>query len=129
MRGAGLPAPYYARSFRVPASLDDEAAVALARAYFERWACGQGLEREPGPVDGYSVVTGGRFADFAALQAHFSTIFTGEALDRRVERWPWRGERPTAYYAEGENGELLVQGLRLRQCHPPVGLYPHRAAG
>ena len=124
VRGAGLPAPYYARSFRVPASLDDEAAVTLARAYFESWACGQGLDKEPSQVDGYSVVTGGRFDGFDDLESYFAAIFTGEALDRWVEPWPWRGERPTAYYAEGENGELLVTGYAFDSVIPQSG-YTH----
>ena len=34
----GVPYPYSSCDFRVPAALEEEAAVALAKAYYETWA-------------------------------------------------------------------------------------------
>ena len=122
----GVPYPYSSRDFRVPAALEQEAAVALAKAYYETWAEGQGLAVQESNVDSYRTVTGGRFADFAAVQEYYSTIWAGEALEVLLEPYPWRGAAPTAYFAEGPDGELLTQGYAYDSVIPQAG-YTHTA--
>lgn len=122
----GVPYPYSSRDFRVPAALEQEAAVALAKAYYETWAEGRGLAVQESNVDSYRTVTGGRFADFAAVQEYYSTIWAGEALEVLLEPYPWRGAAPTAYFAEGPDGELLTQGYAYDSVIPQAG-YTHTA--
>lgn len=122
----GVPDPYNRRAFRVPAALDRQAALTLAKAYYETWAEGQGLATRESNVDGYRVVTGGRFDDFAEVQDYYSTIWAGEALDARLEPYPWRSTVPTAYFAEGPDGALLTQGYAYDSVIPQAG-YTHTA--
>lgn len=120
-----MPEAYRERSYQVPASLPRGAAAALALAYYNLEAEGQGFITEPSEVDGYVRVTSGaRFTTFSHAEEYFSTFYTPEALASLLEPMPWHGEVPTAYYAEGEGDALLLQGYAFDHIIPQSG-YTH----
>lgn len=122
---SSMPEAYRERSYQVPASLPRGAATALALSYYNMETEGQGFTCEPSETEDYRRVTDGvRFVTFSRAEEYFSTIYTENALQTLMEPLPWNGATPTAYYAEGEDDELLIQGYAYDSIIPQSG-YTH----
>lgn len=122
---ASMPEAYRERSYQVPASLPRGASTALALSYYNIETEGQGFTCEPSGTKDYRRVTDGvRFTTFSQAESYFSTIYTENALHTLMERLPWNGDMPTAYYAEGEGDTLLIQGYPFDHIIPQSG-YTH----
>ncbi|PWM59048.1 MAG: hypothetical protein DBX91_07515 [Subdoligranulum variabile] len=120
-----MPEAYRECSYQVPASLPQEAAAALALAYYNLEAEGQGFVTEPSEVDGYNRVTSGvRFTTFSRAEEYFSTFYAPDVLASLLEPVPWQSEKPAAYYAQGEGDALLLQGYAFDHIIPQSG-YTH----
>lgn len=120
-----MPEAYRECSYQVPASLPRGAATVLALSYYNIETEGQGFTCEPSTEGDYrQVVSGARFVTFSRAESYFSTIYTENALRMLMEPLPWRGETPTAYYAEGEGDTLLIQGYPFDHIIPQSG-YTH----
>ena len=120
-----MPEAYRECSYQVPASLPQEAAAALALAYYNLEAEGQGFVTEPSEVDGYNRVTSGvRFTTFSRAEEYFSTFYAPDVLASLLEPVPWQSEKPAAYYAQGEGDTLLLQGYAFDHIIPRSG-YTH----
>ena len=120
-----MPEAYRECSYQVPASLPQEAAAALALAYYNLEAEGQGVVTEPSEVDGYNRVTSGvRFTTFSRAEEYFSTFYAPDVLASLLEPVPWQSEKPAAYYAQGEGDALLLQGYAFDHIIPQSG-YTH----
>lgn len=122
---SSMPEAYRERSYQVPASLPRGAATSLALSYYNMETEGQGFTCEPSEAKDYRRVTDGvRFTTFSQAESYFSAIYTENALQTLLEPLPWNGDAPTAYYAEGEDDELLIHGYPFDSIIPQSG-YTH----
>lgn len=115
----GMPGPYESRTYQLPDSLPDDAARALALAYYEMETTGAGFTTEalPDNTDYVKVASGVRFATFSGLRSWLESVYTSEAVSGMLD-----GQGTTPYYKEGPADELWIQGYAFDHIIPQSGL-------
>lgn len=115
----GMPEPYDSCTYQLPDALADDAARALALAYYQIETTGVGftVEALPDNLDYRKVTSGVRFDTFSGLKSWLEGVYTADAISVMLD-----GQGITPYYKEGPADELWVQGYAFDSIIPQSGL-------